>query len=184
MLKLYGGPRTRGTLVQWYLEELGVEYELVALNLQAGEHKAPEYLAINPMGKVPAIADGAFTLWESGAILLYVAEKYGQLSGFEDRSVMNQWILFANSTLGPGLVSEANRDRAMMSLVAPLNQILQQHAFLMGDQLTVADVAVGSILAYLPMMFGVSFGDYPAVMDYVKRLSERPAFQKTIGARS
>lgn len=183
MLKLYGGPRTRGSLVQWYLEELGVEYELVALNLQAGEHKAPEYLAINPMGKVPAIVDGSLTLWESGAILLYIAEKYGQLATIEDRSVMNQWILFANSTLGPGLVGEATRDRALTGLVAPLNQILEQHSFLTGESFTVADVAVGSILSYMPMMFGVSFKDYPSVMEYVKRLSERPAFQKTIGAR-
>lgn len=74
MLKLYGGARSRASIVQWYLEELGIPYEFVLLDMQAGEHLLPEFLAINPIGKVPAIADGNFTLWESGAILLYLAD--------------------------------------------------------------------------------------------------------------
>ena len=77
MLKLYGGARSRASIVQWYLEELNIPYEFVLLDLPAGEHQQPEYLAINPMGKVPAIVDGDFQLWESGAIILYLAEKYG-----------------------------------------------------------------------------------------------------------
>ncbi len=69
MLKLYGGARSRASIVHWYLEELKVPYEFVKLDMQAGEHLKPEYLAINPVGKVPAIVDGDFKLWESGAIL-------------------------------------------------------------------------------------------------------------------
>nr|WP_330359425.1 glutathione S-transferase N-terminal domain-containing protein [Moorena bouillonii] len=76
-LKLYSGLRSRATIVQWYLEELGVPYEYILLDMKAGEHKQPEYLSINPMGKVPAIVDGDFKLWESGAILVYLANKYG-----------------------------------------------------------------------------------------------------------
>lgn len=70
MLKLYGGARSRASIVQWYLEEIEIPYEFVMLKMEAGEHRQPEYLGINPMGKVPAIADGDFQLWESGAILL------------------------------------------------------------------------------------------------------------------
>lgn len=185
MLKLYGGPRTRGTLIQWYLEEIGVEYELISLDLQAGEHRQPEYLAINPMGKVPALVDGDYKLWESGAILMYLAEKYVDSSlDLPTRSTLYQWILFANATLGPGVVAEASRDRAMANLLPPLNQLFAQQPFVMGDRFTVADVAVGAMLAYLPMMFKVDFSAYPAILDYTKRLAERPAFQKTIGARS
>jgi glutathione S-transferase len=77
MLKLYGGERSRASIVQWYLEELNVPYEFILLDMQAGEHRQPEFLAINPIGKVPAIQDDDFILWESGAILLYIAEKYG-----------------------------------------------------------------------------------------------------------
>ncbi|MGK7874961.1 MAG: glutathione S-transferase family protein [Xenococcaceae cyanobacterium] len=182
MLKLYGGVRTRASIVQWYLEELGVPYEFVLLDMEAGEHLQSEFLKINPMGKVPAIVEGDLQLWESGAILLYLAEKYGKMpDSLEQRSVITQWVLFANATLGVGLFVEASREREMPRLLTPLNQIFEGQPFLLGEELTVADVAVGSILAYVPMMLKVDLSDYPGVMDYIKRISERLAFQKTIG---
>lgn len=184
MLKLYGGARSRASIVQWYLEELQVPYEFILLDMQAGGHRQPEFLAINPMGKVPAIVDGDFQLWESGAILLYLAQKYGNLStSLETLSQINQWIIFANATLGPGIFVEANRDREMPKLMTPLNQILAKQQFLLGDEFNVADVAVGSLLCYIPMLLQLDLSEYPAVVDYMKRLSERPAFQKVMGGR-
>jgi glutathione S-transferase len=185
MLKLYGGARTRASIVQWYLEELGVPYEFVMLDLQAGEHRQPAYLAINPIGKVPAIVDGDFQLWESGAILFYLAQKYGKMpSSPEEQAKINQWIIFGNATLGPGIFVEASREREMPKLMNPLNQLLEKQPFLLGDEFSVVDVAVGSILGYIPMMLKLDLSEYPAVVDYIKRLSERPAFQKAIGGRS
>lgn len=185
MLKLYGGARSRASIVQWYLEELEVPYEFVLLDMQAGAHKQPEFLTINPMGKVPAIVDGDFKLWESGAILLYLAEEYGKITpSLEQRAEMSQWILFANATLGPGIFVEASRERETPRLLTPLNKILDQQPFLLGEQFSVVDVGVGSILAYIPMMLKLDLSAYPAVLNYIKRLSERPAFQKTIGARA
>ena len=184
MLKLYGGARTRASIVQWYLEELGVPYEFVMLDLSAGEHRQPAYLAINPIGKVPAIVDGDFQLWESGAILFYLAHKYGKIpSSPEEQAKINQWILFGNATLGPGIFVEASREREMPKLMTPLNQILAKQPFLLGDEFSVVDVAVGSILSYIPIMLKLDLSEYPAVVDYMKRLSERPAFQKAIGGR-
>ena len=185
MLKLYGGARTRASIVQWYLEELGVPYEFVMLDLSAGEHRQPAYLAINPIGKVPAIVDGDFQLWESGAILFYLAHKYGKIpSSPEEQAKINQWILFGNATLGPGIFVEASREREMPKLMTPLNQILEKQPFLLGDEFSVVDVAVGSILGYIPMMLKLDLSAYPAVVDYIKRLSERPAFQKAMSGRS
>lgn len=184
MLKLYGGARSRASIVQWYLEELGIPYEFIMLELQAGEHRQPEYLAINPIGKVPAIVDGDFQLWESGAILFYLAQKYGNLpSSLEEQAKINQWILFGNATLGPGIFVEASREREMPKLMTPLNRILAKQPFLLGDEFSVVDVAVGSILSYIPIMLKLDLSEYPAVVDYMKRLSERPAFQKAIGGR-
>jgi glutathione S-transferase len=184
MLKLYGGARSRASIVQWYLEELGVPYEFVLLDMQAGAHRQPEFLAINPMGKVPAIVDGDFQLWESGAILFYLAQKYGNIpSSLEEQAKINQWIIFGNATLGPGIFVEANREREMPRLMTSLNQILEKQPFLLGDEFSVVDVAVGSILCYIPMMLKLDLSEYPAVVDYMKRLSERPAFQKAIGGR-
>jgi len=185
MLKLYGGARSRASIIQWYLEELGVPYEFILLDMQAGEHRQPEFLAINPMGKVPAIVDGEFKLWESGAILFYLAQKYGNMpSSLEAQADVNQWILFANATLGPGVFVEASRERETPKLMNPLNQLLEQQPFLLGDELSVVDVAVGSVLAYIPMMLKLDLSEYPAVVDYIKRISERSAFQKTIGGRT
>ncbi len=75
-LSLYGGVRTRTPIVQWYLEEIAVPYQYISLDIKQQEHRQPEFLEINPMGKLPAIVNGEFKLWESGAILLYLADKY------------------------------------------------------------------------------------------------------------
>ena len=185
MLKLYGGARSRASIVQWYLEELEIAYEFISLDLQAGEHRQPAYLAINPMGKVPAIVDGNFILWESGAILLYLAEKYGaSTASLVQRAELAQWVLFANATLGPGIFVEATRQQEMDRLFPALNLILEQRPFLMGEQFSVADVAVGSVLSYMAVMLKIGFEDCPAIANYLKRLSERLAFQKTIGSRT
>ena len=182
MLKLYGGGRSRASIVQWYLEEIGVAYEFILLDMSAGEHLQPEFLSINPIGKVPAIVEDDFQLWESGAILLYLAEKHGKLpNSAEERAIITQWVLFGNATLGTGIFIEANREKETPRLLNPLNKILSQQPFLMGDELNIADIAVGSILAYIPLMLKLDLSPYPAVLEYIQRLNERPAFQKTIG---
>lgn len=184
MLKLYGGARSRASIVKWYLEELSVPYEFVQLDMQAGAHRQPEFLAINPIGKVPAIVDGDFKLWESGAILLYLAQKYGKMPAtLEEQAQITQWVIFGNATLGPGIFVEASRERETPKLLTPLNEILERQPFLLGEELTVVDVAVGSILAYIPMMLKLDLSEYPAVVTYIQRLSERPAFQKAMGSQ-
>ncbi len=185
VLKLYGGARSRASIVQWYLEELGIPYEFVLLDMQSGEHLQPEYLKINPVGKVPAIVDGDFQLWESGAILVYLADKYGKAGKSpEEQATLVQWILFANATFGPGIFIESNRDRELGRLMKPLNQIFATHPFLLGQEFTVADIAVGSMLAYSQIMLKLDLGEYPAVVEYIKRIGDRPAFQKTIAPRT
>ena len=182
MLKLYGGARSRASIVKWYLEEIGVPYEFVTLDMQAGAHLGPDYLKINPIGKVPAIVDGDFKLWESGAIMLYLAQKYGKVpQTLEQQAQIVQWVMFANATLGPGIFVEASRGRETPKLLTPLNRIFEKQPFLMGDEFGVADAAVGSILNYIPMMLKLDLSAYPAVLDYMKRISERPAFQKAMG---
>ncbi len=203
MLKLYGGALSRASIVQWYLEELQVPYEFALLDMQVGEHRQPEFLAINPMGKVPAIVDGNFQLWESGAILLYLAERYGKEAlSLEQRTILNQWILFGNATLGPAIFVKENLEREAPGLLSAINQILERQTFLLGNQFCVADVAVGSFLAYIPIMqkldvsaypdvvnetkqvmSKIDLNTYPAVLNYIKHLSARPAFQNSIGSR-
>ncbi|MEM9088499.1 MAG: glutathione S-transferase family protein [Cyanobacteria bacterium P01_F01_bin.53] len=184
VLQLYGGPRTRTPLVQWYLEELDVPYEYVSLDLQAEEHRQPDYLAINPIGKVPVIVDGDFNLWESGAILLYLADKHGAMpAALEDRALINQWVIFANATLGRELFREEQRPQELSRLLTPINDVLSQQPFMLGSELTAADVAVGSYLYYATFLTSLDLADYPAIASYLDRLAERPAFINTIGQR-
>ncbi len=181
MLKLYGSARSRASIVHWYLEEIEAPYEFITLDMQSGAHLKPDFLEINPMGKVPAIVDGDFKLWESGAILLYIAEKYGKMpDSLEKKAEIFQWVLFANATLGLGIFTEATREKETPRLLTPLNKIFETQPYLMGEELNVGDVAVGSILAYIPMMLKLDLSSYSAVLEYIKRISERPAFQKTI----
>ncbi len=183
MLKLYGGARSRASIVHWYLEELGVPYEFVLLDMAVGEHRQDNFLAINPFGKVPAIVDGDLKLWESGAILLYLAEKYDKKSAsIEEKSIFAQWVLFANATLGTGLFVEASRVKETPRLLEPLNELLGKQPFILGEEFSVADIAVGSMLAYVTMMLkDVDLSPYPAAIDYIKRMKAREAFGKSIG---
>jgi glutathione S-transferase len=181
-LKLYGGARSRASIVQWYLEELELPYEFVLLDMQTGEHRQPAFLEINPFGKVPAIVDGDLKVWESGAILLYLCDRYGKVD-INDRAIAAQWILFANATLGPGVFGEANRERETPRLMQPLDEIFGKRKFIAGDRFSVSDVAVGSVLTYIPIMLKLDLSEYPNVVNYMKRMAERPAFQKSIGGR-
>ncbi|MEL6441986.1 MAG: glutathione S-transferase family protein [Cyanobacteria bacterium J06621_8] len=184
MIKLYGGARSRASIVQWYLEELSIPYEFILLDMAAGEHLQPAYLEINPVGKVPAIEDGEITLWESGAILLYLAEKYYKPDvSLEERNIWAQWVLFANSTLATGLFVETSREKEVPKLLTALSTIFKEHPYVLGADFSVADAAVGAMLAYVPMMLPIDLSPYPVIAEYIKRVSERPAFQKTIGKR-
>ncbi|NES71131.1 MAG: glutathione S-transferase family protein, partial [Okeania sp. SIO2D1] len=142
MLKLYGGARSRASIVHWYLEEIEADYEFINLDMQSGEHLKSDFLEINPMGKVPAIVDGEFKLWESGAILLYVAEKYGKMpDSLEQKAEIFQWVLFANATLASGIFVEASREKETPRLLTPLNKIFETQPYLMAEEFNVADVA-------------------------------------------
>lgn len=181
MLKLYGGAFSRAAIVKWYLEELAVPYEFVLLDMKAGQHLQPEFLAINPMGKVPAIVDGDFKLWESGAILLYLHEKYDTVpSELEKRAEIIQWILFINATLPAGIFDAVQREKEMPRLLLPIDRILSHQSFMLGEKFGVVDVAVGSTLAFIPIMLKLDLSEYPGITAYLKRLAERPAFQKTM----
>lgn len=183
-LILYGGKRSRSQVVAWYLEELGIDYQDKELDLRAGENKQPEYLAINPMGKVPALVDGDFSIWESGAILWYLANKYGEMpSDLTIQSETMQWILFANSTLANGLFIEDRQEQEMPRLLTPLNQILQDNSYIMGEEFTVADVAVSFYLYAAKIRFNLEWQEYPFVVDYLERLTRREAFANTVGQR-
>jgi glutathione S-transferase len=186
MLKLYGVARSRATIVRWYLEELGVPYDFVLLDMGNGEHLKEPFTQINPFGKVPAIVDRGWSLYESGAILLYLYQTYdplGKAATVAEIATINQWILFANSTLAQGVFIEANREKEMPRLLGSLNKIFAEGSFVIGNKFSVADVAVGSMLAYIPLLLKLDLSDYPAVGEYLEKVTNRPAYQKAMSGR-
>ena len=107
-LKLFGGPRTRASMPRWFMEEKAIDYELVELDLQSKQHRHPDFLGINPFGKLPALIDSdvllevgsPLKLFESGSILLHLAETYsGDVITPSQRALTSQWLLFTNANL-------------------------------------------------------------------------------------
>jgi glutathione S-transferase len=197
-MKLYYSPQTRAGRPRWLLEEIGAPYEIAKLDLAKGEHKKPEYMKIHPHGAVPALIDGDVALFESAAICMYLADKFPEKKlapalGTPARGLYYQWMVYSMATLEPPVLQiflntmmlpEAERSPALVEkaktqfadVARVLSNALAGRSFLLGEQFSAADVMVGSTLAWAAMM-GL-LGDQPALQTYVKRLSERPAFQR------
>jgi len=135
---------------------------------------------VHPFGKLPAAqaADGT-TIFESGAILLYMADKFGGCDSAEKRAAGAKWVLWANSSFWPAV--EGSR-KAPPAMLAVLEQLLSTQPFLLGAAFSVADVAVGSYLHYCMAFFRETYGAYPKVKAYVAAIQARPHFRSTIGA--
>jgi glutathione S-transferase len=197
-MKLYFARRTRATRPRWLLEELGVPYEKINLELSKGEHKSPEYLAVHPLGVVPALVDGEVTLFESVAICLYLADKYldrglAPAHGTPARAQYYQWMVFAAATLEPAVadysahtsylpeaerrpaVAEAARAR-FVAAAEVVSGALGARSTLVGERFTAADVIVGSILLWAGSM-GL-LAQHPTLEAYTKTLRARPAWAR------
>ena len=166
MMKLYGFGPTRSLRALWGLKELGVEFEFIPVNLQAGAHKRPEFLAINPAGKVPVLIDGDLVIPESAAIVLYLAEKYPEKglmpAGLAQRAQVYRWVMFAMTELEQPLWRMAKHtflypeDKRLpqdielaradfTAMAAVLERHMAGRQFIVGDRMTAADC----VTAYL-----------------------------------
>jgi glutathione S-transferase len=118
-------------------------------------------------------------LWESGAILSYLANKYDPtIDTPEKLAIVNQWVIFANSTLSDGIFAPQFQAKETPHLLGNLDLILSNQPYLIGETFSAADIAVGSLLGYIPMLLKeFDFTPYPNVMNYMQRLQERPAYE-------
>ena len=200
-IQVFGGKDTRAIRVYWMLEELGVPYESHSIDFRQGEHLSPEYLAINPAGKVPALKDGDTNLFESAAILTYLAEKYDEKGfipqlGTRERNEFFQWMFYCMAELEQPLWTNAKHKFALPKewrvpevretasfewkrACKVVAQSMDGKQFLVGDRFTAADILVGQTL-----MWGqfIQFDHEKPILDeYVARLKKREAFQKLKG---
>lgn len=188
-LTLYTNPMSRGRIVRWMLEELAVPYETVLLDYDTSM-KAPEYLAINPMGKVPAIQHGRTVVTETAAICAYLADAFPQMGlapALDNplRGSYFRWLFFAAGPLeaaasnkAMGFVVPPEREKAMgygtyATVMDVLEDAVKQGEYLLGDNFSAADVYVGAHIG-----FGIQFGTIerrPGLEHYWSRVSARPA---------
>ncbi len=199
MIRLYHSPLMRSVRIYWLLEELGIPYQLETIEF--GKLQSPAYRRTHPMGKVPAIRDGDLTMFESGAILEYILERYGNgrleaARGSADRGTFLQWIHFAEASAFPPIADvaahsffrpEADRIPAVVEdgkaratiILAMIEEWLANRQYLMGAEFTAADIMMGIT------MLGAKWYDlltdaHPSSLAYVQRLEDRPALQKAL----
>ncbi len=194
MPTLYGHAMSRAHRNLWLLRELGIPFDHVPTDFLHGGNKAPDFLLLNPNGKVPVLTDGDLVLYESLAINLYLARRYGTklapADAAEDGLAM-QWSLWVATEVEKTLFvacenlfffPEAHRrqdeaDLALRKLDRPfrvLDAHLRQRAFLLGDRFTVADINVASVMSLVPVA-GVDVSAYPDMAEWLGRCLARPA---------
>ncbi|MBI4515394.1 MAG: glutathione S-transferase family protein [Deltaproteobacteria bacterium] len=200
MIKLYHGPRTRSVRIYWLLEELGLPYELVTVPFVAPLPPAKPFSQATPAGKFPTLEDGEVTMFESGAILEYVIERYGQgrlapAPGTPQRAAFLQWVHFSEATAFPPLgniawhmfrqdadsIPAAMADYRTWAVAAldVLEKALAGRQYLLGPDFSAADIMVGYTVQ-CAKWFGLLSDDYRNLTAYLARLTARPAFQKAL----
>ena len=195
MIELYTASTPNGWKASVALEELGLPYTVHKIDLAKGEQKTPEFLKICPNGRIPAIVDDGFAVFESGAILVYLAEKTGQLlpTDTHGRSQVMQWLMFQMGGVGP-MMGQANVFyRAMEEKIQPaidryqhesrrlfevLNHQLTQQAWL-GPEFSIADIA-NWCWVRLHFWSGVALDDLPGLLRWKEQMDARPACQRGI----
>ena len=192
MLTLYYAPQTRASRIVWMLEELGQPFELKLVDIRAGAQHQAEYRRINPMGKVPALADGDTLVWESGAICTYLADRYPAASlapGINDarRGDYLKWMFFASSDIEPAFAVKGatlalpsfslgwgDEQRVLDAMVT----CLTPSPFVLGERFSAADIIMGSIVQYGTMV--KMMPEKPEFTRYMQALAARPAFQRAM----
>jgi glutathione S-transferase len=191
-MQLYYNSQSRATIAKWMLDECGADYEIVPVDLEKREQKAPEFLEINPSGKLPALVDGESKLFENAAICLYLAEKFpgANLAPSFDSPERGRYLslmVYSTSQLEPAMGDslmgvETFAQRGWTDFEVAQDVIegeLGDGAYLFGEWFTAADVMIGSIFLYAQLFAGPS--QRPRIAAYADRLMNRPAAIKMGG---
>jgi glutathione S-transferase len=193
-ITLFHAPQSRSAGALALCEELGADYELHVLNLKRGEQRQPAYLAINPMGKVPAVRHGDALVTEQGAIYLYLADLYPEAGitpaiGDPQRGPFLRWLFFYGSAFEPALIDRALKREPAPASTSPygdydtmlktLTDQLARGPYLLGERFTAADVLWGTALRWTTMFKLVP--ESPVSLDYIARVTARPAAARAAG---
>jgi glutathione S-transferase len=201
MIQLHAHPYSGNSRkVHWALEEMGADYTYQLVDLMSGAHKRPEFVALNPHGRVPVLEDDGFVLYESNAILLHVAACHGKGSYLgrneRERALIHQWLFVQAFDLQPymqkafvtklyasfGQEFDADAHARALRELPPGLGVLDQHlagkTYVVGEEFTIADIAIGELIGIADFA-GCDLAPYSNIRAWFARISERPAFKKT-----
>ena len=196
MIRLYTAPTPNGRKVSIALEELGLDYEVVKVDTQAGEQMKPEFLALNPNHKIPVIDDDGLIIWESGAILLHLAEKHGSLlpKDAKGRIEAIQYAFFQTGGIGPNLgrfaaairKPEDERNPEMIQifgdevarLLGVLDRILSDGRPFLAGEYSIGDIMHFGWMSPLLGLKAPQLMALPRVVEWLERINARPAVQR------
>ena len=195
-IKIYGGKKSRAIRCMWVLEELKLLYEFEPVDFNNGENRTPEYLALNPAGKVPTMVMGDLVLTESMAINLYLANKFSSPllpTNPEQLAQVHRWTLWAVTEvefyvtlvvreMKRGDKADPQRNKENMELAMKTVAVLESHLessgdYLLGDEFTLADLNTVTVVGFLPMI-GASLEAFPKTVAWMERCHSRPAWIK------
>jgi len=192
-MKLFYNPKSRAVIAKWMLDECGADYEIVPIDFEKREHKTPQFLEINPAGKLPALVDGDSKIFEGAAICLYLGDKFPEANlapkiGAPERGRYLSLMVYSTSQLEPAMSDAllggqtATPQRGWTDFETARNVIeseLGGGPYLFGDWFTAADVMIGSMFIWRRILGGQP--DRPKLEAYVDRLLSRPAAMKIGG---
>jgi len=185
---LFHSPRTRSSGALTLLEEIGAPYDLHVVNMKAGEQRRPDYLAVNPMGKVPAVRHGDALITEQVAIYLYLADLFPESGlapaiGDPLRGPYLRWMVYYGSSFEPAVVDRAQKREPAPAAMSPygdfdtmlktLTDQLGKGSYVLGERFTAADVLWGTALGWTTMFKLVP--ELPVIKAYIERVGSRPA---------
>src|SRR5262249_24331378 len=195
-LTLYHAAPSRSSITRWMLEEVGEPYDIPLLSLSKGDNRASDYLAVNAMGKVPALKHGDTVITEAAAICAYLADEFPRAklnipAGDPRRGVYLKWLFFGPSCIEPAMIDRAfprkeEARRGMLgygefdTVMEVVANAVKGGPYLMGQQFTAADVVIGSALRW-GMLFKL-LPERPDFAAYAPRLGQRPALQRATAA--
>jgi glutathione S-transferase len=193
-ITLYHSPASRAFTAYWMLEEIGVAFDVKTVDIKKGEQKDPEYLKLNPAGKVPTLTDGDVVVSENPAIAIYLADRYS--SGVlapkiddPDRGAYLKWMVYSTAVVDPvATLHEQKIDLpgfgpgfgTFDDMLGVLDAALKGRKYLLGDRFTAADVVLGGTISRL--LYQKVLPEEPVLLDYNARLTRREAFHRAADA--
>ncbi len=191
-ITFYHNPQSRASMAHWMLEEVGAPYTIVPIDFASGQNKTPDFLAVNPMGKLPTIVHKGVVVTETAAIIAYLADTFPAAGlapaiGDPKRGTWYRWLFFGSGCFEPALIDTmfqrpAPENSAAMpygtygDMIGALKTALSPGPFILGDTFSAADVYIGSEINWA-MMFGAPQIKGDAVFEaYVARVKQRPAY--------